>query len=70
MKNVWTKWKSLAESIGDFQFGLIFSLLYFLLIVPFGFIGNFFSDFLNLKEFPKWVKVGRKFETIKDLREQ
>lgn len=70
MKNVWAKWKSLAESIGDFQFSLIFSFLYFVLVVPFGLLTNFLNNFLDLKGFPKWVKVSRKFETIKDLREQ
>lgn len=70
MKNAWVKWKSLAERIGDFQFNLIFSLLYFVFVVPFGLVSNFFSDFLGLKGFPRWERVDRDFGSVKSLKEQ
>jgi len=57
IKLIWTKWKKFAAKIGDLQFNLIFSLLYFLLITPFGLVANFFGDFLGLKSPPKWEDV-------------
>lgn len=70
IKNFWNKWKKVAIRIGDFEFSLLFSLLYYLLIVPFGFVANKFGDFLNIRGFPKWEKVEDNFSSIGKLRQQ
>jgi len=70
MKNIWEKWKSFAESLGNLQFNILFSILYYILIVPVGLTSNFFGDFLKIKGFPRWEKVGRGYSNIKELKEQ
>lgn len=70
IKKIWEKWKKIAIKIGDFQFNLIFSLLYYILIVPIGIISNIFKDFLKLKNFPKWEKIDNQSETVSQLKNQ
>ena len=45
MKKIWQKWKflaekigNLAEKIGNFQFKIIFSVLFYLIVIPVGLI--------------------------------
>lgn len=70
IKNYWEKWKKVAEKLGDFQFNLIFSLLYYILIVPIGIITNNFKDFLNLKNFPDWETIDDQSKSINELKNQ
>lgn len=70
MKKLWVKWKELAEKIGSFQASLIFSLFYYILVVPVGIIVNFFSDFLGIRQMPKWTKSDIEIETLENLEEQ
>lgn len=70
INSFWEKWKRTAEKIGDFQFNAIFSVLYYFFVVPFGFVLNFFGDFLKLKDFPSWEKIEEKSGTIGDLKNQ
>ena len=70
IKTYWEKWKKTAEKVGDFQFSVIFTILYYVFVVPFGWVSNIFADFLKLKGFPQWQKVDRNFGSIKSLREQ
>lgn len=70
IKNYWEKWEKLAEKIGDFQFNLIFSFLYYCLVVPTGLIMNVFNDFLKLKDFPRWEEINNQSATIKELKSQ
>ena len=70
IKRIWSKWKSVAEKIGAFQMNLIFSILYYLLILPVGVTMNYFKDFLDLKTFPKWQKVEDNSSSLNKLKEQ
>lgn len=70
IKNIWEKWKLVAEKIGNFQTNLIFSILYFILIVPVSFVANMFMDFLEVKKFPKWSDMDDNSGTLKKLRDQ
>lgn len=70
LKNLWESWKVIAAKIGDFQATIIFSLLYFIIIVPTGLIASFFIDFLRFKEFPVWQDWEDSSDTIQKLREQ
>lgn len=70
IKNIWEKWKLVAERIGNFQTNLIFSILYFLLIVPVSFVANRFNDFLGVSKFPKWFDIEDNSGTLNKLRDQ
>lgn len=70
IKNYWERWKKTAEKIGDFQFNLIFSILYYFIVVPIGLIMNSTNDFLHLKGFPEWEKMDNQSEVIKELKNQ
>lgn len=58
------------EKVGDFQATVIFSLLYFVFIVPIGFFANLKSDYFRVKKFPIWIEVKEKLYSIKDLKNQ
>jgi len=69
MKNIWGKWKTLSKKIGNFQFSLLFSILYYLIIVPVGFISSLFNDYFKVKSFPKWESWIDSSSTLKKLKE-
>lgn len=54
LKSVYGKWMVFAEKIGNFQALIVFSILYFILVFPTGFIMNFLNDFLKTKGEPRW----------------
>lgn len=70
MQELWNKWKKLAEKIGNFQASVIFSILYFLLVVPFGVISSVFADFLGARSFPKWQVMKDSVSTLGKLKKQ
>ncbi|MBI4058761.1 hypothetical protein HY404_00820 [Candidatus Microgenomates bacterium] len=70
MKNLWEKWKIVAEKIGNLQILLIFSLIYFVLISPLGFIASLFKDFLDTKNFPTWKKMEDNTSFLEKLKLQ
>ena len=70
LKRSWEKWKLIAEKIGNFQTNLIFSILYFLLVVPVSLVVNIFNDFLGVKKFPEWSDFEDNSETLNKLRDQ
>ncbi len=70
VKGLWNKWKEVAEKIGNFQAGVIFSILYFLIIVPTGLIANLVNDYFRIKSFPAWEKVEDNSSTLSKLKEQ
>ena len=69
MKNTWEKWKTISKRIGNFQFSLLFSILYYLIIVPVGFISSFFNDYFKVKSFPKWESWIDNSSILKKLKE-
>lgn len=70
MRNLWEKWKELAEKIGDFQANLIFSIFYFLLMMPIGLVSGIFADFLALKKDPQWGEIDAGVSTLEEMKEQ
>lgn len=70
LKEIWSRWKILAEKIGGFQTSLLFSILYFLMIVPVGILANIFGDYLREKSFPRWTDYMKSETKINDLRKQ
>jgi hypothetical protein len=55
-KRVWAAWTRLAHTIGNFQARLLLTLLYAVLVFPFGVIVRLFSDPLRIKKRPtSWL---------------
>lgn len=48
-RNLWQSWLHLARHIGNFQARALITLVYFVLIMPFGILARRFSDPLRLK---------------------
>ena len=49
LTQLWSRWKTIATKIGNFQARLILSLLYFLVVTPFALAVRFLSDPLRQK---------------------
>jgi len=69
MKNTWEKWKVLSKKIGNFQLGLFFSILYYVIIVPVGFFSFLFNDYFKVKSFPQWEDWIDNSSTLGKLKE-
>ncbi len=70
MKEAWTKWKELAEKVGNIQANVIFSFLFFVIITPVGFLLRLFKNPLNLKSKPQWHVIETEIDTIRSMEEQ
>ena len=56
LKAVWSAWKRLAKKIGTFQARVLLTVLYVIVVLPFGLIARVFSDSLRIKHRPaKWL---------------
>jgi hypothetical protein len=56
LKALWSAWKRLAHKIGDFQARVLLTILYAIVVLPFGVAARIFSDPLNIKNRPaKWT---------------
>lgn len=67
MKKMWHKWANLAEKIGNFQITVIFSLLYFILVLPIGLIAKSKHIFTRKVE---WEKIKNSTSSLEKLRQQ
>ena len=58
-KRAWEGWKKVAHVIGVFNTRVIMSVLYFIIILPFGLVFRMVSDPLQLQEPPdsNWVAL-------------
>jgi hypothetical protein len=57
LKAFWEAWKGLARKIGNFQARVLLTLLYALVVLPFGLLARLFSDSLRIKHRPtKWLE--------------
>jgi len=55
LKALWNAWKRLAHKIGNFQARVLLTLIYALIVLPFGLIARLFSDPLHIRHRPtKW----------------
>ena len=70
MVEIWEKWKVIAEKIGNFQATVIFSILYYFMVVPFGVTSSLFQDFFKENEFPEWGEFSDNSSTQQKLRLQ
>lgn len=70
MRQIWEKWKTIAQKIGNFQFKVIFSIFYFILITPVGVISSLFNDFLLTRQLPEWQRVEKNASSMEKLKSQ
>ncbi len=57
LKKLWAAWKRIAHRIGDFQARVLLTLIYAVLVLPFGLAIRLFSDPLKIKKRPaKWIE--------------
>lgn len=70
MKKIWQNWKNISKKIGSFQTKIIFSIFYFCLIFPLGFILNFFKDFLKTKKNPEWENFINNASNLEQMKNQ
>jgi hypothetical protein len=57
MKRLWAAWKKIAHAIGNFQARILLTVIYAVLILPFGLAVRLFSDSLHVKKRPaKWLE--------------
>ena len=57
IKRLWEGWKKIAHAVGDFQARILLTVIYAVLILPFGLMVRCFSDALHIKKRPtKWME--------------
>jgi hypothetical protein len=55
-KRAWEAWKKFGHKIGNFQARIILSIVYAILVLPFGLAARWFSDPLRIKKKPEqWL---------------
>jgi hypothetical protein len=58
VKAAWSAWKRLARKIGNFQARVLLTVLYSVVVLPFGLAARMFSDPLKIKHRPAgWSEV-------------
>ena len=50
LKRIWEAWKRIAHKIGNFQARLLLTILYLILVLPFGLGVRLFADPLRIKK--------------------
>jgi len=71
LKKVWEGYKRIARKIGDFQARVLLTLIYAVLVLPFGLVIRFFADSLRIKKQPtQWLDHPREAMNIEWARRQ
>jgi hypothetical protein len=56
LRAAWNAWKRVARKIGDFQARVLLTILYAVVVLPFGLMSRLFSDSLQIKKRPtQWI---------------
>lgn len=56
LKRLWEGWKKIAHTIGNFQARILLTVIYAVLILPFGLMVRCFADSLHCKKRPmQWM---------------
>ncbi len=57
LKRLWRAWTRLAHKVGNFQARVLLTVLYALVILPFGLVVRLFGDPLRIKKRPtNWLE--------------
>jgi hypothetical protein len=60
LKKLWANWKKIAHQVADFQARVLLTIIYFVLILPFGLAVRYFADSLHTKKRPeRWLEYPR-----------
>jgi hypothetical protein len=71
LKRVWAAWTRLAHKIGNFQARVLLTILYAVLVFPFGVIVRLFSDPLRIKKRPTaWLDHSEEASNLEWARKQ
>jgi len=71
LKRIWAAWKQIAQKIGNFQARVLLTVIYSILILPFGLAVRLFSDPLRIKRRPEaWLDHGDDPSTMEWARRQ
>lgn len=71
LKKLWAVWKRLAHKIGDFQARVILTVIYALLVLPFGVAVRLFADPLRIKRRPTaWLDHSQESAGLEFARRQ
>jgi hypothetical protein len=64
-------WKKFGHTIGNFQARILLTVIYSLLILPFGLVVRVFSDSMHMKKRPeKWFDHPANPNTLEEARRQ
>ena len=56
LKRLWQAWKLFAHKVGNFQARLLLTIMYGILVLPFGLVVRLFADPLRIKKRPaQWL---------------
>ena len=69
----WLQWKRFAQRVADFQARAILTLIYFLVLAPFGLIVSFLKDPLKTKHPPRssvWLPRPPENASLENARRQ
>jgi hypothetical protein len=71
LKRLWAAWTRLAHKIGTFQARVLLTVLYALLVLPFGIIVRVFADPLRIKKRPtRWLDHPDEANDLQRARKQ
>jgi hypothetical protein len=71
LNRFWAGWTRLAHKIGNFQARVLLTVLYALLVLPFGIVVRVFADPLRIKERPaRWLDHPDEASDLKSARKQ
>ena len=65
------RWKKIGHAIGNFQARVLLTLIYYVLVLPFGMMVRVFSDSMHTKKRPdKWFDHPSMPNTLEEARRQ
>ncbi len=65
------RWKKIGHAIGNFQARVLLTLIYYVLVLPFGLAVRVFSDSMHMKKRPdKWFDHPAIPNTLEEARRQ
>jgi hypothetical protein len=71
LKRLWAWWKPIAHAIGNFQARVLLTIIYAVLILPFGLMVRLFADYLGTKHRPeKWQDYPALPSSVEEARNQ
>ena len=71
LKRLWEGWKKLAHKIGNFQARVLLTILYAILVLPFGLAVRLFADPLRIRKHAKeWLDYAQNTSEVEWARRQ